>query len=84
MDIEQGNIITPELVNRLHPGMTEEQVKNVMGTPMLLNTFNEHRIDYVYTFKAGHKASTEQFITLIFRNHRLETIGGNMYSHYMR
>ena len=84
MDIEQGNIITPETVNRLHVGMTEDQVKNVMGTPMLLNTFSDNRIDYVYTFKAGHKATTEKYITLIFRNHRLQKITGNMYSQYMQ
>lgn len=84
MDIEQGNVITPELVNRLHTGMTEAQVKEVMGTPMLLNTFNNNRIDYVYTYRAGHQEATEKSVTLIFRNHRLVTIGGNMYSHYMR
>ncbi len=84
MDIEQGNVITPELVSKLHTGMTEEQVKNIMGTPMLLNTFNDNRIDYVYTFKPAHGKLTEKNITLIFRNHRLQQIGGNMYSLYMR
>jgi len=84
MNIEQGNVITPEMVNKLHTGMTEEQVKNVMGTPMLLNTFDDNRIDYVYTYKPAYGKLTEKNITLTFRNHRLQQIGGNMYSQYMR
>ena len=84
MDIEQGNVITPEMVSKLHNGMSEEQVKSIMGTPMLLNTFDDNRIDYVYTLKPAYGKLTEKNITLIFRNHRLQEIGGNMYSQYMR
>ncbi len=84
MDIEQGNVITPEMVGQLHKGMSEEQVKAVMGTPMLLNTFDDNRIDYVYTYKPAYGKLTKKNITLTFRNHRLQDIGGNMYSQYMR
>lgn len=84
MDIEQGNVITPEMVSKLHTGMTEEQVKSVMGTPMLLNTFDDSRIDYVYSFKPAYGQTTEKQVTLTFRGHRLQQIGGNMYSQYMR
>ena len=84
MNIEQGNVITPEMVSQLHTGMTEEQVKNIMGTPMLLNTFDDNRIDYVYTYKPAYGKLVEKNITLTFRNHRLQQIGGNKYSQYMR
>lgn len=84
MDIEQGNIITPDMVSKLHTGMSEEQVKNIMGTPMLLNTFDDNRIDYVYTYKPAHGEMTEKNITLVFRNHRLQQISGNMYSQHTR
>ncbi len=84
MDIEQGNIITPEMVAKLHTGMTEEQVKNIMGSPMLVNTFDDNRIDYVYTYKPAHGSITEKSMTLTFRNRRLQQMGGNMYSQYMR
>src|SRR5204863_6571783 len=53
MDIEQGNVMTPDMVAQLHPGMSESQVKSIMGTPMLTNTFSGGRIDYVYSFKPG-------------------------------
>ncbi len=84
IDIEQGNVITPEMVSRIHTGMSEEQVKHVMGSPMLLNTFNDHRIDYVYTLKPAQGQYTEKYMTLIFKNHRLREIRGNMYSQYMQ
>ena len=84
MDIEQGNIITADMVNRLHTGMSEEQVHNIMGNPVLLNTFKDNRVDYVYTFQTGHHPKSEKFITLIFKNGRLKEISGNMYSQYIK
>lgn len=84
MNIEQGNILTPQLVSKIHTGMTEAQVKEILGTPVLLNTFNDNRIDYVYTMKPGHGTMEEKYITLTFRKNRLENIGGNMYSTYMQ
>jgi outer membrane protein assembly factor BamE len=84
INIEQGNILTPEMVSKIHTGMSESQVKETLGTPVLLNTFNDNRVDYVYTMKPGHAAMTEKYITLTFRGNRLQSIGGNMYSTYMR
>lgn len=77
IDIQQGNIITPAMVAQLHPGMTKAQVTSLMGTPVMLNTFNDNRVDYIYTFKPGHGNMTEKNMVLIFRNNRLSEIGGN-------
>lgn len=74
ISIEQGNVMTPEMTNQLHIGMSEEEVKNVMGSPMLLNTFNNNRIDYVYTFKPGNGTMTEKKMTLSFQNGLLKNI----------
>lgn len=84
MNIEQGNVLEPAQVSRIHTGMTENQVKDVLGSPILLNTFNDNRVDYVYTMKEGHNNMTEKYITLTFRQNRLLSIGGNMYSTYIR
>ncbi|EKD55332.1 MAG: SmpA / OmlA family protein [uncultured bacterium] len=83
MDIEQGNIITEEQVNKLHPGMSKDAVKEMMGTPVLMNTFADNRIDYVYTYQPGHGERTEKYITLNFKNGRLVKISGNMYSQFI-
>ncbi len=75
MDIEQGNVYNPEMVSRLHTGMTKAQVQNIMGAPVLLKTFNENRVDYVYTFKTGNQSMTEKKVTLTFdKNGILQTI----------
>ncbi|MBV9576744.1 MAG: outer membrane protein assembly factor BamE, partial [Gammaproteobacteria bacterium] len=53
-DIEQGNMITADKVQQLHPGMTEAEVAEIMGNPVLKNIFSIHRVDYVYTLQKGH------------------------------
>lgn len=70
-DIEQGNIITPEQVSRLHLGMTAREVKSVMGTPVLVNIFTADRIEYVYTSQKAYQQRTEQRIGCIFQHGRL-------------
>jgi outer membrane protein assembly factor BamE len=84
MDIEQGNVITPEMVSRVHNGMTQAEVKQIMGAPIMANVFDPNRLDYVYTYKPGDGESTEKYVTFIFRNGRLVEMKGNLYSQYMR
>lgn len=75
IDIEQGNVITSEKVSQVHLGMTKAQVKNIMGTPVLLNTFNDGREDYVYTIKKGNGRMKEKYIVFMFNRHNtLENI----------
>lgn len=64
-NIQQGNIITQEQIAQLKVGMTEEQVRYVMGTPVLQNTFEPNRWDYVYTLHANNK-TIEKHVTLFF------------------
>jgi outer membrane protein assembly factor BamE len=74
LDIEQGNIITQENVSRLHLGMTQDQVKGVMGNPVLVNIFTPNRIDFIYSFQPGYGRLTVQRITCIFQQGRLREI----------
>jgi outer membrane protein assembly factor BamE len=83
MDIEQGNVITPEMVSRVHVGMSMEEVKEIMGSPVLINVFDPNRKDYVYTYKPGNGDFTEKYITFIFNNGRVSSIKGNMYSQFI-
>ncbi len=77
MNIEQGNAITPAMSNQLHTGMSEEKVREIMGPPMLINTFDTNRLDYVYTFKPAYGKISEQHLTLIFKQGILREIKGN-------
>lgn len=74
MNIQQGNVITPDMVAQLKPGMTQDQVRYVMGTPVLDNSLNPNRWDYVSTFQAGGGKRQEQHVTLFFANGILKQI----------
>ncbi len=84
MDIEQGNIITPDMVNRVHTGMTKSEVQDILGEPILANVFDPNRLDYVYTYRPGNSQPTEKYITFIFSHDRVSDIKGNLYSPFIR
>lgn len=73
-EVEQGNVITSKELHRLHTGMTESQVKDVMGTPTLVNLFTPHRVEYIYTYQLGNNPRTEKRVTLMFEHGRLREI----------
>ena len=53
IDVQQGNIITQEMVDQLRPGMTKSQVRFIMGTPLVSDSFNPQRWDYYYSLQPG-------------------------------
>lgn len=77
-NIDQGNILEHDHSKQLHIGMSEAEVKAVMGTPVLTNLFHPGRMDYVYTFQQGHHSIEIKRITCIFINGRLYRILSNM------
>jgi outer membrane protein assembly factor BamE len=56
IDINQGNELTQEMVGKLKPGMTPNQVRYVLGTPLVADTLNPNRWDYVYNYRPGTDA----------------------------
>jgi outer membrane protein assembly factor BamE len=72
-DVQQGNVVTKEMVDQLAAGMTRDQVRFLMGTPALVSVFHQDRWDYVYLLKRG-KGSEEQSrrLTVYFRENRVE------------
>ncbi len=75
--VQQGNVITQKMVDRLKPGMTRSQVVYVMGEPVLQNPFNNDRWDYVYTIEVPGVAHNEQRLSLFFENDVLASFSGN-------
>jgi len=76
-DIQQGNIVTQAMINKLHPGMARRQVKYIMGTPILVDVFHQDRWDYFYSMKKGSEARTQKRISLYFENDKLTRIEGD-------
>ena len=78
MDIQQGNVITQEMVDQLRPGMEKRQVQFVMGTPLLVDSFHEGRWDYLYSLKTGGGDKEQKRLTLFFENDRLARLEGDV------
>lgn len=53
IDIQQGNVLSQEMVSQLKPGQTRDQVRFLLGTPMVADIFHQQRWDYVYRYKNG-------------------------------
>lgn len=66
VDVQQGNVIEQDQINQLRPGMTQTQVRFVMGTPMLDDSFHARRWDYLYRFKPGYGDIEIKQATLYF------------------
>ncbi len=79
IDIQQGNVVTQDMVNRLKPGMTKQQVRFVMGKPLLMDAFHPERWDYVYYNKPGNGKVVERHVALHFKQDKLERITGTMH-----
>ena len=66
IDIQQGNVITQDMVDQLRPGMTTRQVRFIMGTPLITDTFHSNRWDYLYSIQTGGGIRQQERISLIF------------------
>lgn len=66
IDVQQGNNVDQEMLNKLEPGMTKNQVAYVMGTPLLIDTFHPNRWDYLYSYEPGNGDREQRRITLFF------------------
>ena len=77
-DIQQGNVVSQEMVNRLRPGMSKNQVTFVMGTPMLIDVFHLERWDYYHSIKPGKKKREEMIVSLFFEDERLVRVTGDL------
>ncbi len=80
IDVQQGNVLTQEMVSQLKPGLTKDQVRFLLGTPVLMDMFHANRWDYVYRLKKGSTGAVEmrQFSTFFDENDRLIRVGGDV------
>jgi outer membrane protein assembly factor BamE len=72
INVEQGNIITEDMVEQLEPGMSRRQVRFVLGTPLVEDTFNRDRWDYVYVLRNGNEVYSEASLTVYFDGDSLQ------------
>ena len=74
IDVEQGNIVDEDKLEQVTLGMNRRQVKYLLGTPMIQDTFNQNRWDYFYSYETGHGRITRELISFYFNNDQLSNI----------
>ena len=74
-EINQGQAIEYEAVSKVKIGMTQEEVRAILGTPLIQDLFNLNRWDYVYKLVDGDRAIAEETkITILFENEVVKSI----------
>jgi outer membrane protein assembly factor BamE len=78
IEIQQGNYITQEMVAQLSPGLTRDQVRFVLGTPLVSDIFHEERWDYVFRRQRANSREVEyRRMAVFFEEGRLKRIEGD-------
>lgn len=72
--IQQGNVITQEMVDQLEPGMSKSQVRYVLGTPLIDDPFAVDRWDYYYSYTNPRAKTFNHNVTVVFVNDGLSDI----------
>ena len=71
IDINQGNYLSQDMVDKLTVGMTKQQVRGVLGTPLVTSPFRENRWDYVYEYAKQGKVREHRQFTAYFSDDKL-------------
>ena len=76
INVEQGNVVTEEMVEQLRPGLNRRQVRYIMGTPLIEDSFHQDRWDYRYLLRNGNELLSETQLTLWFQEDELVRVEG--------
>jgi len=80
IDVQQGNVLTQEMVSQLKPGLTKDQVRFILGTPVLTDVFHSSRWDYVYRLQKGNTGAVEvrKFTAFFDASDKLVRVAGDV------
>lgn len=79
MEIQQGNMVTQEMVARLQPGMSREQVRLILGTPLVADIFHADRWDYIYWREpVGGRSREQRRLAVFFSGDKLARLDGDV------
>jgi outer membrane protein assembly factor BamE len=77
IDIQQGNFLSAEMVAHLKVGMTREQVRFVLGTPLVTDIFHGDRWDYVFYRELGDGSKVRRRLSVFFEDNKLARFTGD-------
>lgn len=75
VDVQQGNLLDQSSIDAVQPGMTRSQVRFLLGTPVVDDSFHPDRWDYMYYNRPGRSRSAEQrWLIVMFDGDRVREI----------
>lgn len=75
--VQQGNVITQQMIDKLKPGMTQSQVRFVLGNPVVDDSLDAARWDYIYSIAIRGGEPIRKILTLYFVDERLSHFSGD-------
>ena len=79
IDVQQGNVLTQDMVSQLRPGLSKDQVRFILGTPVLMDMFHANRWDYVYRLQKGNgDVEMRKFSTFFDNSDNLDRVAGDV------
>jgi outer membrane protein assembly factor BamE len=79
IDVQQGNFVTEDAVQKLKNGMTKAEVRSVLGTPLLIDAFHNNRWDYYFSNVQGGKKQDGKRFTVMFENDKVVSFSGTVH-----
>src|SRR3984957_3672265 len=75
INIQQGNFLDQAAVDQVKPGMTRSQIRYLLGTPMVADSFNKERWDYIYYLKKGRSRHVDsRRVTVYFEGDKVSKL----------
>jgi outer membrane protein assembly factor BamE len=79
MEIQQGNFVDQDMASRLKPGMSRDQVRFILGTPLVADVFHADRWDYVFSRRPQGGGGLEQRrLSVFFEDNKLKRVDGDV------
>jgi outer membrane protein assembly factor BamE len=78
IEIQQGNFVSQNTVAQIKPGMSKEQVRQMLGTPLLTDIFHADRWDYVFWREKPGTKREERRLTVFFEDGKVTRLDGDM------
>jgi outer membrane protein assembly factor BamE len=67
MEIRQGNLISPEMRERIRVGMSRQQISTALGSPLISDVYHANRWDYIYSLEEKGKLVEQHRLTVYFK-----------------
>jgi outer membrane protein assembly factor BamE len=78
LDVQQGNLVSQEMVSKLKKGMTKSEVRGVLGTPLLMDPFHGNRWDYYFSTEVRGRTTERTRFSVFFENDKLVSVTGDI------